>query len=518
MLPLTLLALLAAADPVEADLVLKGGTVFDGTGRPGQVGDVAVKGDKVVAVGAFAVAGNPKVVDCAGLVVAPGFIDLHTHSDNPLQDAKTRANLSYAFQGMTTAVTGNCGGGPVNVAEFFQKLEQGGVGCNVIHQVPHNSVRRQVMGNVNRPPTADELAKMKDLVDRGMRDGAFGMATGLIYNPGTYCKTDELIELSRVVAKHGGHYASHIRDEGAGLLDAVREAITIGRDAGVPVHISHIKASGRANWGKAADAVGLIRQARAAGQKVTADQYPYPASSTGLSAMVVPARYREGSNADFVKRLDDPEQGPRLKAAIEQLLEGRNGGQSIRIASYSRKPAWQGKDLVAIADMEKRPVIDVALEILRNGGASAVSFGMSEEDVRLYMKQPWVATASDGSSKVPDKTVPHPRSYGTFPRKIGRYAIDEQVIPLEQAVRSSSGLPADILRLTDRGYLKPGQFADVVVFDPKTFRDTATYDQPHQYATGVRLLLVNGQAVIEGGAATNKLPGRVLRHGEKTKQ
>jgi N-acyl-D-amino-acid deacylase len=511
---LALVSLLLAADPVPADIVLKGGTVYDGSGQPGRVADVAIKDDKVVAVGTFAVAGAPKVIDCAGLVVAPGFIDLHTHSDNPLQTAPTRHNLSYAYQGLTTAVTGNCGAGPSDVAGYFAALEKGGVGCNVIHQVPHNDVRRKVMGNVNRPPTADELEKMKALVDQGMRDGAFGLATGLIYNPGTYSKTDELIELAKVAAAHGGHYASHIRDEGAGLLDAIQEAITIGREAKLPVHISHIKASGRRNWGKAADAIRLIESARAAGQVVTADQYPYVASSTSLTAMVVPTRYREGNTADFRKRLDDPDRGPELRKAIERLIDGREGGRTLRIASYRPKPEWQGKDLVAIADLEGKPVIDVVVEMLRNGDPSAVSFGMSEEDVRLYMKRPWVATASDGGSKVPDSTVPHPRSYGTFPRKIGRYAIEEKVISLEQAIRSASGLPADILRLTDRGYLKPGQFADVVAFDPKSFRDTATFDQPHQYATGVRLLLVNGKAAIEDGKATNALPGRVLRHGQ----
>lgn len=514
---LPLLLFLAAADPapIQADLILKGGTIYDGTAQPGRAGDVAIKGDRVVAVGTFTTSGTPKIVECGGLIVAPGFIDLHTHSDTPLQNEKTRANLSYAYQGLTTAVTGNCGSGPTDVAAFFTKLEKGGVGCNVIHQVPHNDVRSKVMGNVNRAPTADELEKMKQLVDQGMKDGAYGLATGLIYNPGTYSKTDELIALAKVAAARGGHYASHIREEGAGLLDAIQEAITIGREAKLPVHVSHIKVTGSRNWGRSADAIRLIENARAAGQVVTADQYPYPASSTSLRAMVVPARFREGSAADFRQRLDDPEQGPALRKAIEAIIHEREGGKSLRIASYSRKPAWQGKDLVAIADLEGKPVIEIVLEIERNGGAAVVSFGMSEEDVRLYMKQPWVATASDGSSKVPDSTVHHPRSYGTFPRKIGRYAIEEKVIPLEQAIRSATGLPADILRLTERGYLKAGQFADVVVIDPKTFRDTATYDLPHQYATGVRLLLVNGKAVIDDGKETNALPGRVLRWREK---
>jgi N-acyl-D-aspartate/D-glutamate deacylase len=373
------------------------------------------------------------------------------------------------------------------------------------------------MGNVNRPPTADELEKMKQLTDQAMRDGAWGLSTGLIYNPGTYSKTDELIALAKIAAKHGGFYASHMRDEGAGLLDAVTELITIGREAGLPAHISHIKCSGRRNWGKSADAIALIEQARAAGQVVTADQYPYPASSTSLAAMVIPAQFREGSAKDLQARLDDPEQGPKVKAAIERLIDGREGGRSLRVAGCRYRPAWQGKNLLEIAEQEKKSVLDIVLEIQKNGGAQMVSFGMSEEDVRIYMRRPWVATASDGSSKVPGSDVPHPRSYGTFPRKIGRYAIEEKVIPLEQAIRSASGLPADVLRLPERGYLKPGHFADVVVFDPNTFRDTATYDQPHQYATGVRYLYVNGKAVIDEGKPTQALPGRALRHRSAAK-
>lgn len=508
---LVLLAL-AAAEPVEADVVIREVLLYDGSGQPGRKGDLALRGERIVAIGSFAVAGRPRVIDGRGLIAAPGFIDLHTHSDAALTGKATRANLNYLMQGVTTIVTGNCGGGPVDVADYFKRMETGGVGSNVIHQVPHNAVRSRVMGNANRPPTEDELKKMEALVDRGMRDGAWGLSTGLIYNPGTYAKTDELIALAKVVARHGGHYASHIRDEGTGLLAAIDEALTIGREAKVPVHISHMKASGRRVWGKAADAVALIEKARQQGQGVTADQYPYTASSTSLRATVVPPLFREGTEKDFLARLDDPEQGPRLRKAIAERLEGHDGGKSLRIARYAPRPAWQGKSLDAIAAEEKRPVLDIVLEIERHGGAQIVNFGMSEEDVRLIMKQPFVATASDGSAQVPSSTVPHPRSYGCFPRKIGRYAIEEKVISLEHALRSASGLPADILKLPERGYLKAGYYADVVVFDPKTFRDQATYDKPHQYATGVRYLFVNGKAAIDEGKYTGVLAGKVLRH------
>jgi N-acyl-D-aspartate/D-glutamate deacylase len=505
----------APPPPVEPDLLIRGGTLYDGSGRPGTVGDLALRGDRIVGVGRFPVRGSPRVIDARGLVVAPGFIDLHTHSDVPLTLPATRANLCYLWQGVTTVVTGNCGAGPADVADYYRTLERGRVGSNVLHQVPHNAVRQRVMGNANRPPTEAELRRMEALVERGMKEGAWGLSTGLIYNPGTYARTDELIRLARVAARHGGFYASHIRDEEAGLLAALDEALTIGRKAGLPVHVSHLKASGRRMWGKGADAVALLARARRAGQVVTADQYPYVASSTRLQAIVVPPRFREGSRKDFLARLRDPEVGPRIRAAISAELKARDDGASLRIASYKPKPGWQGKDLAAIARAEKTSPLEVVLQIERHGGAQVVSFGMSEEDVRLIMKQPFVATASDGASQVLSAdTVPHPRSYGTFPRKIGRYALVEGVTSLEHALRSASGLPADVLRLPQRGYLKRGYFADVVVFDPATFRDQATYDRPHRYATGVRYLYVNGVAAIEAGKSTGALAGRVLRHGE----
>jgi N-acyl-D-aspartate/D-glutamate deacylase len=511
----TLFLLLAvSADPVAADVVIRNATIHDGSGKPGYVGDVALAGDRIVGVGQVQVAGKPRIIDGTGLVVAPGFIDLHTHCDGSetgvLHPAR-RLNKGYLTQGVTTVVTGNCGSGPFDVRDFYAKLEANGVGTNVVHLVPHNSVRSRAMGNANREPTADELAAMEQLVEAGMKAGAWGLATGLIYTPGTYAKTEEIIALAKVAAGHGGIYASHIRHEDARLVEAIEEALRIGREAKLPVHISHIKASGKRAWGKSADAVAVIQRARAAGQAVTADQYPYVASSTSLAATLVPTRYRDGTSKEYRARLDDPEVGPQIRKAVASALEGRDGGKTIQIARYRPNPKWQGKSLAAIAEAEKKDAADVVMEIEKAGGASVVNFGMSEEDVRLYMKQPWVATASDGSSQVPGDTVPHPRSYGTFPRKIGRYCLADGVLPIEQAIRSSSGLPADILGMKDRGYLKPGQTADVVVFDPKMYRDTATFEKPHQYATGVKYLFVNGQAVIEGGACGEVLAGKALR-------
>jgi len=501
--------------PIQADIVLRGATLVDGTGRPGRVGDLAIRGDKIVAVGTFTVAGKPRVLDATGLVIAPGFIDLHTHSDTALTEKATSANLNYLMQGVTTAVTGNCGAGPTDVAGYFKQMEDIGIGSNVIHQVPHNAVRQKIMGNENRAPTDKELQLMEDLVDRGMRDGAWGLSTGLIYNPGTYAKTDELIALAKVAGRHGGFYASHIRDESLAVMAALEEILAIAHKAGLRVHISHIKVSGRRAWGKAPEMVALIRRSRSKGVKVTADQYPYIASSTSLAAMVIPAKYREGSAKDLVARLDDPDIGPRMKKAMTDLIDGRQGGKTLRIAGYAPNKAWQGKDLATIADLEKKPILDIVVEIQRKGGASVVSFGMQEEEVRLFMKEDWVATASDGSAMMPAGTVPHPRNYGCFPRKIGRYAIEDKFITLEHAIRSASGLPADILQLPGRGYLKPGYFADIVVFDPKTFRDRATFDQPHQYASGVVHLFVNGRQAIQDGRFTGTLAGKVLRHQSK---
>jgi N-acyl-D-amino-acid deacylase len=515
-LGLCFLPLAGNEQAIAADVVIRGATLYDGSLSPGRKGDVAIKGERIVGVGMFTLEGQPRVIDGSGLIVTPGFIDLHTHSDYPLQNAVTRDNHNYLAQGVTTVVTGNCGSGPADVAAYFKKLESEGVGSNVIHQAPHNDIRAKAMGNVNRDPTAAELKAMEDLVHKAMRDGAWSLSTGLIYNPGTYSKTPELIALAKVSARHGGFYASHIRDEGVGLLSSLNEILTIGREAQLPVHISHIKATGRRAWGKAGEAIALIEKARAAGQLVTADQYPYVASSTSLAATLIPTQFREGSPADYKARLADPEQRERIRRGVEQALDGRQGGKSIQIARYSPKPVWQGKNLEQIAELEKKPVVDLVLEIEEKDGAAIVNFGMSEEDVRLYMRQPWVATASDGSSMVPGATVPHPRADGCFPRKVGFYGLAEGAIPLEQALRSCNGLPADILHLPERGYLKTGYFADLAVLDPKTFIDKATYDKPHQYATGVKYLFVNGVLAIDEGKFEGKLAGKVLRHEKKT--
>lgn len=499
---------------VQADYVIAGVEIHDGSGGPARRGDLAIAGERIMAVGRFEVAGEPRRIDGAGLIAAPGFIDVHTHCDGGITKDKTRLNQNYLTQGVTTVVTGNCGGGPADVGRFLQDVDRGGAGTNVAHLVPHGAVRSKVMGGVKRPPTADELERMKQLVAAGMRDGAWGMSTGLIYTPGCYADTDELVELSQVVARHGGLYVSHIRGEGEGLPEAVREAIAIGQRAGLPVHISHFKASGPAAWGLSADAIRQIQAARDAGRIVTADQYPYVASSTSLAAMVVPEEYR--SKARLADALADPQQAANLRGRVTELLAARTGGKSLVVASYPPNRSFQGQNLADLAQQRQCSLVDLVLEIQQNGGASMVNFGMQEDEVRRIMQFPQVATASDGGSCVPDATVPHPRNYGCFPRKIGRYAIEWQVLSLEAAIRSATGLPADVFGFDRRGYLHENWFADVVVFDPQTFRDTATFEQPHHYATGVRYLFVNGRLAIDDGQVTSELAGRALRHGAAT--
>jgi len=507
---LALLLLLGGAFDDDADLVLRGAVVYDGTGGEGVVRDVAIKGDRILAVGEWK--GTAKTtVDAQGLVAAPGFIDLHNHSDTGIVAEATRENYNFTSQGCTTVVTGNCGMGAVDVGKLLRTVDEQGAGTNVVHLIPHGAVRSQVFGTVRRAPTPDELAKMKELVEKGMKEGAFGLSTGLIYVPGTYAETEEIVELARVVHGHGGLYASHIRSEAAGLLDAIDEAISIGEKSGCPVQISHLKCSTKEAWGKMGEACAKIEAARARGVKVTADQYPYAASSTALASYTLPAWALEGGKV--AERLSDPELGPKLRKEISESFDRRDGPDKLVIANFPKNKAYNGKSIDAIARASSRDPVDVVVEILKAGGAATIGFSMREEDMAVGMKKEWVATASDGSAKRPSDERPHPRNYGTFPRKIGLYALEKKSFALAFAIRSASGLPADILGLKDRGYLKAGYKADLVLFDPATFRDRATFEDPNQYSTGARWVTVNGVAVIADGKKTGALPGKGLRRG-----
>jgi len=503
---LYLALLFGSAQDKEADLLIRGAMIHDGSGREGFVGDLAIKGDTIVAVGTWTGTAR-ETIDAKGLIAAPGFIDLHSHSDAPILEEATRDNYNFTSQGCTTVVTGNCGGGNVDVAKMFEAIDKNGAGTNVVHLIPHGAVRSRVFGSQRRAPTADELEKMKALVEKGMKDGAWGMSTGLIYVPGTYAKTDEIVELARVVHSRGGIYASHIRSEAARLLESIAEAIEVGERSGCPVEISHLKCSTKEAWGKMEEACGLIEAARARGLKVTADQYPYIASSTRLSAYTLPSWALEGGKV--VERLDDPELGPKIRKEIAESFERRDGPDKLMVAAYAKNKAYNGKTIAEIA--KGGDPVDVVIEIIRGGDAQSIGFSMREEDLLIGMKKDWVATASDGGARRPSAERPHPRNYGTFPRKIGLYALEKKAVALPFAIRSSSGLPADILGFKDRGYLKTGWKADLVLLHPETFRDRATFDSPHQYSTGASWVLVNGVAVIAEGKKTAALPGHALR-------
>jgi N-acyl-D-aspartate/D-glutamate deacylase len=473
---------------------------------------VAIKGDRIVGVGKFEVKSAEWEIDCTGLVICPGFIDLHNHSDSQIVSPKTRANINFIRQGCTTIVTGNCGSGPVDCGEYLAKIDAAGAGTNVAHLLPQGALRGKVIGSLQRKASSDEIRQMRELADKAMQDGAFGMSTGLIYVPSSYADTDELIEIAKVVGKHGGIYASHIRGEGQDLLESVGEAIKIGRAGGCPIHVSHFKASGEEAWGLIRPAAQLIEESRMAGLKVTADQYPYIASSTSLDATILPTWSLAGGREKLLERLKDKEQSARITKFVAERLEKSDDGERIRITSCAKHPKYVGRSIAEIAKSEKSKPLDVAMKITRDGGAGIVNFGMSEEDVRYAMTLPWVATASDGRAYLPSADKPHPRSYGTFPRKIGEYSVKENVLPLAAAIRSCTTLPAEILGLPNRGRLAADHFADVVVFDSKQIRDTATFNKPHQYAVGIHYVFVNGEPAVQNGEATGALAGRALKH------
>jgi N-acyl-D-aspartate/D-glutamate deacylase len=500
---------LCAQERTHADIVLKSGTIVDGTGGEAYEGSVAVRDGMILAVGTRIDVGTARqTIDCSGLVICPGFIDLHNHSDNTILSPEARDARCYLTQGCTTLITGNCGGGQRDTGKFYDELAATGIGINIAHLVPHGAIRDQVLGKVRRAPTEKELQQMKELVAAGMREGAWGMSTGLLYVPSAFADIDELVALSQVVAEHGGIYASHIRNEDDELFEAVEEVIEIARRAALPCHISHIKSSDPENWGKLWVVARMIEDARGQGLKITADQYPYNASSTSMMAMLLPDKEREGGEAATAERLKNPDEAARLRPLVAEEIEDIG---PLMIASFAAKPQWLGKTLHDVAKLENCEPVDVAFELFRDPKAQGINFGMGEEDVRFAMTLPWVATASDGSSKIDDGTRPHPRSYGTFPRKIGHYAIREKVLSMTAAVRSASGLPADILGMTDRGYVRENLVADLVVFDPKQLEDRATYEKPFETSVGIRWILVNGKVAIAEGVPQEVLAGRPLR-------
>lgn len=512
------------SQPTAFDLVIRGGRIVDGTGSPWFVADVGVSGDTIVAVRPRLEAGGARIIDARGLVVAPGFVDVHAHvepregGEDMVGNPATENNVR---QGVTTVIGSPDGGGPVGVGGYLAKVEAARPAINVGAFVGHGSVRTAVMGEANRAATADELGKMKDLVRTGMRDGAFGMSTGLFYVPGNYAPLDEVIELARVAGEFGGIHQSHMKDEAAGVLDSVRDTIAIGERGGLPTQVTHHKIIGKANWGKSVDTLRLIDEARARGVDATIDQYPYTASSTSITGGLVPQWAQAGGRDEMLKGLRDETTRGKVLAAIANSIETDRGGgdpKNVVLAACAWDPSLAGKSLADVLRDRGRPVTipraaELVVEIVEKGNCSAVYHAISEDDLVRIMKHPATMIASDAAPGVPTfgRNVPHPRAYGTFARVLGVYVREKKVLTLEDAVRKMSGFPAARMGLTDRGIVRPGMKADIVVFNPATVIDRATFDKPHQYAEGVSAVLVNGQLALADGKVTGARAGRTLK-------
>lgn len=498
------------------DLVIKGGRLLDGSGNPWYDADVAVRGDRIVAVGNLANVQARRVIDATGLYVAPGFIDDHSHAGPGLATPELSAALPLLAQGITTVVVNPDGGGPVDLVAQRAALLKDGLGVNVAQYVPHGSVRTAVLGMSDRDPTPAELDRMRALVKAGMEAGAFGLSSGPFYAPGSFSKTAELVALAKVAAQYGGVYESHIRDESdytVGIVAAVDEVIEIAREAKLPSIVAHIKALGPHVWGYSMAVAERIQRARDAGLEVFADQYPYTASSTSLGAALLPRWAQAGGDSALQRRLQTPADLARIRAAMVDNLERRGGADRLQIAGYAADSSIDGRTLAAVAQARGEDPIDAAIELIQGGGAGVVSFNMLDADVDLFMQQPWTMTCSDGTLVRMGEGVPHPRAYGTFPRKLRVYALDRHVISLSAAIRSMTSLTATVFHMQDRGVIRPGAFADIVVFDPKTVRDVATYQRPHQLAQGMVYVLVNGKLAVDGRKLTGGKYGVVLsRH------
>ncbi|MEZ4417101.1 MAG: D-aminoacylase [Gemmatimonadota bacterium] len=513
---LVLGAAACAADAEPYDVLIRGGSLIDGTGAPARDADVGLRGGVIAAVGDLSGAEAATVIDASGLVVAPGFIDVHSHSGPGLASAELSHAQPLLAQGLTTVFINPDGGGPVDIAAQHTALLEHGLGVNAAPFISHGSVRGAVLGSEDRAPTAEEMDEMKGLVRAGMEAGAWGLSSGTFYVPGSFSKPDEINELAKVVAEYGGAYESHIRDESnytVGVVAAVDEVIDVARQAGIPAVVTHIKALGPPVWGTSDEIIEHIRAAREVeGLPVWADQYPYEASATGLDAALLPRWAQAGGRDALRARLADPGTLRRIRTEMVENLARRGGADRIQFRRFTPDPAIEGRKLSEIATEQGRDPLDVALDIIRQGSASIVSFNMSEDDVRAFMVQHWTMTSSDGDLVPMNEGVPHPRSYGAFARKLRRYVVEEGVVELPQAIHSMTGLPAQVFGMTDRGRIAEGLAADVVVFDLARVNDRATYTEPHQLAEGMVHVFVNGQPAITDGRFTGGLHGKVLQH------
>lgn len=503
-----------SAQQKNCDVLIRNGKIIDGTGNNWYTGDIAVKDGKIVSVGRSLKYDAAEIIDAKGMVIAPGFIDVHTHiegDENREPEAK-----SFIFDGVTTVIAGNCGASNIDMGRYFSFIDSLKPAINVASLIGHNDVRKAAMGRANRDATAAELQQMEAIVDKAMRDGAVGLSTGLIYIPGTYSKTPEIISLAKIASKYHGVYATHMRDEGDRIEAAINEALAIGKEANIPVEISHFKVSGQHNWGKSDKTIAMVQAAREKGLDVTIDQYPYTASSTSISTLLPDELLADGQ--DSIKaRLQRPEV---KKYAIDYMLK-RLKKRKLKhfsyavVANYRANPDYNGKSVEEINRMmgRRHKAKEEALTVIYlqiGGGAGAVFHGMGEEDVKYIMKYPFNMFASDASIRVFNEGMPHPRGYGTNARVLSKYVRDEKVIGLEEAIRRMTSLPAQKFQLKDRGLLKEGMAADIVVFDENKVADRSTYEKPHAYSTGFHYVVVNGVVTVSKEVFTGSRAGKAL--------
>ena len=506
-----------ACDTAPYDVVLVGGTVIDGTGSDRFRGDLGIRGDRIEAVSRSDVerAGAGRVIDVTGKIVAPGFIDIHSHLDPLL---RLPAAESKARQGVTTGVGGPDGGSPWPLGAYLDSAATVGVGINVAMLVGHNAIRRRVMEMEDRPPTADELAEMQEMVRQAMAEGAWGLSTGLRYLPGAFSDVDEVVALAQVAGEMGGIYTSHLREEGLELVPAVAEAIEIGRRADLPIVLTHHKVVGQPMWGSSELTLAMVDSANAAGRKIRIDQYPYTATYTGIG-ILVPPWARAGGDGMFFERLDNPTLRDSIMGGIVFNLVNDRGGNDLSRVQFARvswMPELEGQTLGDWAEMRGLPPTmetgaELVIDAMRRGGVSAIYHVLDEADVEAIMRHPMTAIASDGRLVQPGEGHPHPRWYGTFPRVLGEYVRERGVLTLEDAVRKMTSLPADHMGMSERGVLSEGMMADIVVFDPETVVDRSTFQDPHQYPEGIDFVIINGIVVVDDGVFSDVRAGRVLR-------
>jgi N-acyl-D-amino-acid deacylase len=506
--PLTIFA------QTNCDILVRNGKIIDGAGNSWYYGDVAVKNGKIIAVGRQLNFTGAKTIDATGLIVSPGFIDVHTHLES--DETKDPTATNFILDGVTTCITGNCGSSNTDIGKYLRYIDSLKLSINVATLIGQNDVRKQVMGRANRDATAEELEQMKNIVDKAMREGAVGFSTGLIYIPGTYTKTPEIVELAKVAAKYNGVYATHMRDEGDSVVFAINEALTVGREAKIPVEISHFKLSGQQNWGRSKETVPMIEAARKQGIEVTIDQYPYTASSTSISTLI-PDEILADNQDSINARLQDPQ---TRKYVINSMLK-RLKKRKLKhfsyavVAFYKFDTTYNGKSIEQINLMKgnkhkKEKEAETIVDIMMHGGASAVFHGMSEDDVKRIMKYPFNMFASDASIREFGAGMPHPRGYGTNARVLAEYVRDQKVISLEEAIRRMTSLPAQKFQLHDRGLLAEGYAADIVVFDETNVKDVSTYDRPHAYSQGFKYVIVNGLLTVENEKPLGVRAGQAL--------